>query len=916
MIGKKKVEVMEIYLLHKLSGRLIDHKAPGRRTGVDKDILSGMVTAVSSFIEDAWTTGGKATGFKTENSTVMIERGKHIAIAVVIRGGDALKLRLVLKKHLSLIENEFDDIFPSWSGDRSEFEGIQDLMDDLTEKLQSTLEVTYFIPHPYPEAPNFTGRNIEKKMLTEWLIHDETHPLISLVSIAGMGKSSLVWRWLQESVIDRGVNLDGIIWWSFYEKGMTFDSFVRNFAAYKWGKESPVLGWPISDLSNLVYQEFQQSRYLIVLDGIERILKAYFGLGSPYRKDENTIQVLEDEYRTCIDPNAEMFLQSLSTPITKSKTLFTTRLHPQALDNVIGGLRYDLKSLSKEDAVTFFRKQGVKGTRTEIERECEKYGYHPLSLRLLSGLIINEPGCSGDISDCEVLDQIKDMSPREHNILELAYGALDDSKREFISTFAALRSPVDYKAIKVFSKFEREKDLREALKALVNRGFLFQRKEETTDNKTATIYGLHPIVRSYCYDKLDNKKDVHSQLQEFFSKVPTPKRIKSIGDLQPLIELYHHTVGAGRHEEAWDLFVNRLKDPLYFQFGDYNIIISLLINLFPKGEVTIPLISEPRAQNIILHGMGNCYSLLGQPSKAIPFSELANKIASEERDMIQLVIGLGNLADDQHKIGDLESAEANLLQGLELGTEIDEDIVKWAMNRELIRTKAYIGEYTEAKSYFKMADTIAEDANIYKWQSVNWAYYSLCSLFEEDADEALHRAQKALEFSEKNEGENEGPAIRDIIRAYYLTGSSYILLKNVTKAEYSLQFAITGSRKINLVSLEADILLAIARLRFFQAKKEEALKLAVEALEIATRCRYVLQQADIYLFLAQFYNATGDIEKAWDHAEIARLRTHQMIDVKTGALITKPETTKYKYHSCYERAGKLLTQIEKIRKNS
>jgi len=360
MTGEKKAEVMEIYLVHKSSGRLIDYKAPGRRTGVDKFILSGMVTAVSSFIEDAWTTGGKATGFKTENSTVMIERKEHAAIVVVIRGGDAPKLRLVLKKHLGLIENAFHDILPTWSGDVAELEGIQDLMDDLNEQLQSTLETTYFVPHPYPEAPNFTGRNIERNMLTEWLLHDEAHPLLSLVGIAGMGKSSLVWRWLQESVIDKGVSLDGIIWWSFYEKGMTFDSFVRNFAAHKWGKESPVLGWPISDLSNLVYQEFQQSRYLIVFDGIERILKAYFGLGSPYRKDESTGQILEDEYRACIDPSAEMFLQSLSNPITRSKTLFTARLHPQVLDNVIGGLRYDLKSLSKEDAVAFFRKQGVR----------------------------------------------------------------------------------------------------------------------------------------------------------------------------------------------------------------------------------------------------------------------------------------------------------------------------------------------------------------------------------------------------------------------------------------------------------------------------------------------------------------------------------------------------------------------------
>ena len=208
-----------------------------------------------------------------------------------------------------------------------------------------------FIPHPYPEAPNFTGRVAEKQMLTNWVTADSEHPLLSLVAIGGMGKSALAWRWLQEEVIGKDHQLDGIIWWSFYEKGMIFDYFIRDFVANRWGDDSPKLKKTMYELYNAVYQEFQQNRYLIVLDGIERILKAYHGLGSPYQKDDDKTLASKKDYRVCIDPNAERFLEKLANTITKSKTLLTTRLHPKALDNQAGGQRIDLKRMDPDDAV-------------------------------------------------------------------------------------------------------------------------------------------------------------------------------------------------------------------------------------------------------------------------------------------------------------------------------------------------------------------------------------------------------------------------------------------------------------------------------------------------------------------------------------------------------------------------------------
>ncbi len=56
------------------------------------------------------------------------------------------------------------------------------------------------------------------------------------------------------------------------------------------------------------------------------------------------------------------------------------------------------------DAVAFFRGRGIRGGRGEIEAACAPYGYHPLSLRLLAGLVANDLRQPGDIAAARRLD--------------------------------------------------------------------------------------------------------------------------------------------------------------------------------------------------------------------------------------------------------------------------------------------------------------------------------------------------------------------------------------------------------------------------------------------------------------------------------------------------------------------------------
>lgn len=722
-----------------------------------------------------------------------------------------------------------------------------------------------YFAHPYPLQKHFTGRDKERKELTEWFTKD-SYPMFAYVAIGGMGKSALTWYWLQEDIIKQGLAPEGIIWWSFYDREARFETFLEKAIRYVSKskidpKDIPSTWEKMDTLYNCF---FNNNRFLLVLDGVERVLRAYAGLGSPYQGDEVT-EDKKQEFRTCIDPNIGTFLQWLASSNVKTKTLLTSRLCPKEMDGIAGCLHKELEEMNKEDAVDFFHRQGVKGTRAEIETACEPFGYHPLSLRLLAGMVAEDPQYPKDIKTWMEYNPLPELTgiKGEHNILELAYNALEQKKQEFISKLSAFRSPMDYEAITIFNTFGDRKEFGKVLKELVKRGILL--RDESTNR-----YDLHPIVRRYCYDRLRDKKGVHSQLRDYFATVPKPEKVESLDDLAPVIELYHHTVNSGRYDEARELFRDRFGEQLYYQFGAYQLAIDLLRALFPDGEEKPLRLKKESAQGWTLVALANSYSSSGQPKKAVPLFVKDIRFVDKAGDKSNLAIDLCNLAYmAQIPLGELKSAESNLRRSLELSHEIKEEFDEAVGHQELGRLLAYQGKFEDSEKELEKAIDIFEKLN-YDYAETAWAVRSLCSIFTNNVEKGLNHAKKARELGEK--GGNVGKLEREIIRAEWLLGAGYLAKGDLKEAEEHLNEALVRDRRINLVEVEPDVLLELAKLRFKQGHKEEALKLAEEALGIADRCEYRLKQADIHNFLSEFYLESKDFSKAKEHVKIAKER--------------------------------------------
>src|SRR5262249_53179497 len=154
--------------------------------------------------------------------------------------------------------------------------------------------------------------------------------------------------------------------------------------------------------------------------------------------------------RDCISPLAEAFLHNVALqPQLQSKVLLTTRLCPRVIEAKGGGLLHgareeQLRQMQPADAVAFFRAQCIRGTPTEIEAACAPYGCHPLSLRLLAGLIVSDFAQPGDIAAARRLDVNGDLVQRQHHVLETAYDSLAPARRELLGRIACFRSPVAY----------------------------------------------------------------------------------------------------------------------------------------------------------------------------------------------------------------------------------------------------------------------------------------------------------------------------------------------------------------------------------------------------------------------------------------------------------------------------------------
>jgi tetratricopeptide (TPR) repeat protein len=776
-----------------------------------------------------------------------------------------------------------------------------------------------YIAHPYSllQTGQVIGRREELKLLTDWVTRNESVPasirLFNVVAIGGMGKSALTWKWFNEIAPNELPHLAGRMWWSFYESDAYFENFVIRALAYTSGMtETDVRSLPPHEREDRLFHQLDTQPFLLVLDGLERILLAYArmdaahlddldadlgthasqraGVASDRRKAEGNSSSISGSgaetagkdasvprerhrLRTCSDPRAGRFLRRL-TKVSQSRILISTRLYPANLQTNAGqpwpgsdGI--ELKGLSNDDALALWRAfiGGDRSGTSERLLPCFRaFGNYPLLLRALAGEVAEYHPGPGDFDrwrqDHPAFNPAElDLRNARTHVLGYALEGLQDARTRTLQTLAAFRMPATWETLCAVLIGADDG------KPCANQGTLAGVLTELEDrglvgwDRMANRYDLHPIVRGVVWSDVtdDERRGVHTNLHAHFGATPLidEDKVSHLEDLMPAIELYHTQIGLGRYEEAYKHFRYGFGAAMFRRLSISRQMIELLESLFPEGVDKSPRLDDREQQTFVLNALALGYKNSGQPAQAAMLFRRHNTIIYIQRQSSdQVSVGLSNLSDVLRFSGKLREAESTVRAALSVN-RAQEDRYQEAVSLYLLGLiLALRGDVEESDSALRRSLRIFLKQFSKKQTKVVKAFLAQRALWLNNCDDARAFANQAWELAYLWNWEV------DFIRAARLQGVAAIGLNDLTTADERLHHALTRARAVNYVEEELPALIALAELRRQQSKPDEARELLDAVWDSAERGPYPLFHADALNVLAQLERDVGNTEKA------------------------------------------------------
>ncbi|MCB9288087.1 MAG: DUF4062 domain-containing protein [Lewinellaceae bacterium] len=787
-----------------------------------------------------------------------------------------------------------------------------------------------YIAHPYTllQAHRLVGRQRELNLLTDWVVKTKKpHATIfNVVAIGGMGKSALTWKWFNDIAPQEMNPLAGRLWWSFYESDARFENFIIRALAYvsRRSREEVEKMHP-SERERQLLDILDKEPFLLVLDGLERILLAYARMDAARLADdeieERTANFVANVYglpesaaqsytgqhrlRKTTDPRAGMFLRRLAQ-VKAANILVSTRLYPAELQAITGepirgcsGIF--LSGLNEDDALNLWRAFGVSGSREALLPLFRRFERHPLLLQSLASEVAHFRRAPGDFDAWKKAHpafnpfELPLVQARTH-VLEFALRGLDGPARKALQVIAGFRMPASYDTLAALfvgdgqaeegaSKlFPSETGLDHTLKELEDRGLLGW-------DKRANRYDLHPIVRGVVWSVLkeEGKREVFSSLQAHFEAVPKIENyldVNRLEDLTPAIELYNTLIGLERYEEAYIVWRDRLDDATLYRLSAGRQRVELLEMLFPDGVDRLPRLSKPDMQAFTL----NALALSGQPGRAAPLFRKSNEIDEQRDDKQGVSIGLGNLSNAQQLAGALRESEAAARRALAITGEQEDRFWEAANLQWLGLTLAARGLHQASGQALQRSLRLLIARSEKQSEGLTSAYLAQRALWLGEPALALPLATRAWELASYLSLE------RDFIRAARLQGAAALALENYPQADERLHHALTRARAVNLVEEELPALLALAELRRHQGQPAAARELLDGVWELAERGPYPLVHADACNVLAQLERDAGNEPAAVE----AAIRAYEL------AWCDGPP---YAYHWGLEKAKQHLKEL-------
>ena len=584
----------------------------------------------------------------------------------------------------------------------------------------------YAVP-PYVGGAPFTGRAEDLVMLDEW--GRSADPVMVVEAIGGTGKSALTWQWTQDRAPAAVDGLAGRLWWSFYEGSASMTRFLQELVAYTSGRPiKQVRRLHRAELADQALTALRSRPYLLILDGFERLLAAYHRFDPSKLRDEDVQQNERSLIDPQADDIVHRLAAAGPSKILISTRLMPVALQGR-FGHQMPGVRYlRLPGLAEQDVRTLLARLDVHGSQSAIDGFFGPLGNHPLLVGIVAGLVRDyraEPGGFDRwLADPTVGGALHvpdlHLTQRRTHILAAALTGLQPGPRRLLGWISALSSAVSWTTLEAINPFQPEPpapvepdltpldprpdpfddesdtqawvtaagriraeaerktqqqmtawrssepvirakgQLDAALEDLERRGLLVW-------DRSSNSYDLHPIIRAYAYDQLEDidRIQANDRIRDHFQALPAEDtgHAASVEDLSQTITIFRALVGAGHTGEATDLW-SRFGSVLDDDLGAYPTIIELLTPIAKQGTTSLSTT------------LAGAYRLVGQYEEAVRLQTLRLADTLGHPNVAMIKVSLNQLSEHLRAARTYTAASAyiSLWDALDTATDDQTDV--------------------------------------------------------------------------------------------------------------------------------------------------------------------------------------------------------------------------------------------------
>ena len=386
-----------------------------------------------------------------------------------------------------------------------------------------------YVAHEYlllDSRQGFIGRHAELEILSKWARGERAGSprLFSLIGIGGLGKSALTWHWFKNEA-DRlqQPSFAGRMWWSFYDSDSTYESLITHLHAYVRGTsiaKSEALR--INARERNILESLNKQNFLIVLDGLERLLRQFGGIAAPYQPDEKLHEIERKHFgRQTVVIRAGRFLRKLAS-LNSSRILINSRLHPAILEDefdlpIRGVDWHDIEGLHDDDVLKFWTTcgavdgTGVTGDPGLLLAHSNRLENHPGMLQVFARRVYRDP-LAGRKFDKWLKQNphfdLMSIDPKRARsyVMRTSWDDIASAERRLLQIVAAFRAGCDYLTLRniVFAQgstivLSSDSELQDILARLQDYGFL-----GSNNRGEIAKYDLHPVVRNAVWNDMES----------------------------------------------------------------------------------------------------------------------------------------------------------------------------------------------------------------------------------------------------------------------------------------------------------------------------------------------------------------------------------------------------------------------------